>query len=304
LSYQWSFGDGNTSTQTNPSNTYGAIGNYSVTLVATSAAGCTHSVTKTMNKFVQKPVASFQVSPAEICQGANNQFTDQSSAFNGTLQNWNWNFGDGTTSTNANPVKKYTLPGNYNVTLTVTNTAGCISDPFSVPVIVHLQPVIDAGINYVLQQGTQVTLNATANSPTLTFQWSPAIGLSDASILNPTLTALQDQVYTLTAIGDFGCRATDQFTLKILKLVTVPNVFSPNGDGIHDIWKIPNLSDYPGSTVEVFNRYGQQVFYSLGYNTPWNGTLNGKPLPDGTYYYVIQLKNGFKPLSGSVTILR
>ena len=304
LSYQWSFGDGNTSTQTNPSNVYASIGNYPVTLVVTSAAGCTHSITKTMNNFVQKPIASFRVSPAEICQGADNQFTDQSSAFTGTMQNWNWSFGDGTTSTATNPVKRYSLPGNYNVTLTVTNTAGCVSDPFAVPVIVHLQPVIDAGINYVVQQGTQLTLRATANSPTLLFQWSPPVGLSDPTVLNPVLTAVQDQTYTLTAIGDFGCRATDQMTVKILKLVTVPNVFSPNGDGIHDVWNIPNLADYPGSTVEVFNRYGQQIFYSIGYNTPWNGTRNGQALPAGTYYYIVQLKNGFKPLSGSVTILR
>jgi gliding motility-associated-like protein len=304
LSYQWSFGDGNTSTQTNPSNVYASIGNYPVTLVVTSAAGCTHSITKTMNNFVQKPVASFRVSPAEICQGADNQFTDQSSAFTGTMQNWNWSFGDGTNSTNASPIKRYTLPGNYNVTLIVTNTAGCVSDPFAVPVIVHLQPVIDAGINYVVQQGTQLTLRATANSPTLLFQWSPPVGLSDPTVLNPVLTAVQDQTYTLTAIGDFGCRATDQMTVKILKLVTVPNVFSPNGDGIHDVWNIPNLADYPGSTVEVFNRYGQQIFYSIGYNTPWNGTRNGQALPAGTYYYIVQLKNGFKPLSGSVTILR
>ncbi|MBK8141761.1 MAG: gliding motility-associated C-terminal domain-containing protein [Chitinophagaceae bacterium] len=93
-------------------------------------------------------------------------------------------------------------------------------------------------------------------------------------------------------------------TVKILKLVKVPNVFSPNGDNIHDQWMIPNLGDYPGCTVEVFNRYGQQVYFSAGYGTPWNGTYKGKELPAGTYYYIIQLQNGFKPLSGSVTIIR
>ena len=304
LTYQWSFGDGNNSTQTSPTHIYNAIGSYPVTLVATSTAGCVHQITKTMSNFVRKPAAQFRVDPTELCQGADNQFTDQSAAFNGTLQNWNWNFGDGTTATVASPIKKFLLPGNYNVTLTVTNTAGCVSDPFVSPVIVHLQPVIDAGINYVLQQGTQVTLQATANSSTLNFLWTPSIGLSDPTILKPVLTAVQDQTYVLTAIGDFGCRATDQMTVKILKLVTVPNVFSPNGDGIHDVWSIPNLADYPGSTVEVFNRYGQQILYSQGYTTPWNGTRNGQALPAGTYYYIIQLKNGFKPLSGSVTILR
>ena len=111
-------------------------------------------------------------------------------------------------------------------------------------------------------------------------------------------------MYTLTATGDFGCTATDQMTVKILKLVKVPNVFSPNGDNIHDQWMIPNLGDYPGCTVEVFNRYGQQVYFSAGYGTPWNGTYKGKELPAGTYYYIIQLQNGFKPLSGSVTVIR
>ncbi|HRF26479.1 MAG TPA: gliding motility-associated C-terminal domain-containing protein, partial [Ferruginibacter sp.] len=68
--------------------------------------------------------------------------------------------------------------------------------------------------------------------------------------------------------------------------------------------QIDNLTDYTGAVVEVFNRYGQLVFTSTGYGTPWDGTTKGKPLPVATYYYVIQLKNGFKPLSGSVTIIR
>ena len=114
---------------------------------------------------------------------------------------------------------------------------------------------------------------------------------------------MEDQTYTLTAVGAFGCTATDQMTVKILKPVKVPNVFSPNGDNIHDQWVIPNLADYPGATVEVFNRYGQQVFYSVSY-TAWDGTYKGKQLPVGTYYYIIQLQNGFKPLNGSVTLVR
>ena len=93
-------------------------------------------------------------------------------------------------------------------------------------------------------------------------------------------------------------------SVKILKPVKPPNVFSPNGDGINDKWMISNLSDYPGAFVEIFNRYGQRIFYSAGYNDPWDGTLSGKPLPVATYYYVITLKNSFEPLTGSVTIIR
>lgn len=304
LSYVWDFGDGNTSSNTNPSHVYAASGNYNVTLVSTSAFGCVHQVTKVMNSFFDKPVAAFTVSPQELCQGADNVFSDGSSAPNSTVQSWAWNFADGSNSTVASPTKRFNIPGVYNVSLVVTNAVGCVSNPFVLPVTVHLQPVIDAGQSYVLPQGTVLQLNATANSSTLAFNWSPGFGLSSTTVLNPTLTALQDQTYTLTATGAFGCTATDQMTVKILKPVKVPNVFSPNGDNIHDQWLIPNLGDYPGCTVEVFNRYGQQVFYSAGYGTPWNGTYKGKELPAGTYYYIIQLQNGFKPLSGSVTIIR
>jgi len=67
---------------------------------------------------------------------------------------------------------------------------------------------------------------------------------------------------------------------------------------------IKNLEDYPGATVDLFNRYGQQIFHSNGYGSAWDGTVNGKPLPVATYYYVIELKNGYKPLTGSLTIVR
>ena len=304
LSHLWNFGDGNTSTSTSPSHLYSAAGNYTVTLVTTSAFGCVQQVSKPMNSFFVKPVAAFTVSPQELCQGADNQFTDGSSAQGSNLQSWAWSFADGGTSAITNPVKRFNQPGVYNVRLVVTNTAGCVSDPFIVPVTVHLQPVIEAGPDLVLPQGDTLILPATANSPGLTFNWSPGFGLSSNSILNPKLTAVADQVYVLTATGDFGCQASDQFTLKILKPIKVPNIFTPNGDNIHDQWLIPNLGDYPNCTVEVFNRYGQQVYYSAGYGTPWNGTYKGKELPAGTYYYIIQLKSGFKPMSGSITLMR
>jgi gliding motility-associated-like protein len=118
------------------------------------------------------------------------------------------------------------------------------------------------------------------------------------------VTALQDQVYRLTATGQNGCTAADTVSVKILKTVRIPNVFSPNGDGVNDRWNIENMADYPGCTLQVFNRYGQLVYTVAGYNTPWDGKVSGKDLPVGVYYYIINLKNGFKPINGSITIIR
>ncbi|MDE3237303.1 MAG: gliding motility-associated C-terminal domain-containing protein, partial [Bacteroidota bacterium] len=69
-------------------------------------------------------------------------------------------------------------------------------------------------------------------------------------------------------------------------------------------WKIRYLESYPGATIDVYDRYGQQVFHSVGYSTEWDGTLNGKPLPVATYYYIINPKNGRPTFSGSVTIIK
>jgi gliding motility-associated-like protein len=86
--------------------------------------------------------------------------------------------------------------------------------------------------------------------------------------------------------------------------VAIVNTFTPNGDGVNDTWEIKNIHDYPNSTVEILNRNGSRVFYSINYPIAWDGKYNGGDLPAGTYYYVIRLDNTSKPLSGWVTILR
>jgi gliding motility-associated-like protein len=85
----------------------------------------------------------------------------------------------------------------------------------------------------------------------------------------------------------------------------VPNTFTPNGDGINDTWLIQYLESYPNCRIQVFNRSGQLVYETKSYTSPgWDGTMNGKPLPFGTYYYVLEPGSGRKPLTGYVTIIK
>jgi len=301
----WDFGDGNTSNAQNGSHVYATAGSYSVTLSITSQFGCAHDTTRVLSSFFNKPIADFSVAPDTLCQGTNNVFTDLSSAPNSTITGWSWNFGDGSGSSQKNPTKRYINPGNYDVKLTVTNAVGCTSEVYTDKVIVYLQPVIDAGPSFVVPLGTAVKFNPKANdSSVLRFSWSPPSDFTNPNVLRPTLVAMRSQTYTLTAIGQGNCMATDTVAVKILKPVNIPNSFTPNRDGINDTWVITNLIDYPGSTVEVYNRYGQQVYFSKGYSKPWDGSFKGEVLPFATYYYIITLKNGLEPLTGSVTILK
>jgi gliding motility-associated-like protein len=305
LSYVWDFGDGSpTSTAVNGSRIYSAVGTYPVKLTATSGKGCVDSVRQSFSAFFGKPVAAFLVDARNICQGVDTRFSDGSTDAGSTITGWAWTFGDGTVSATRNPLKRFSLPGTYVVSLTATNAGGCVSDPVRDTVRVFLQPVVDAGPSFVVQQGSKVTFQPKVNDTTLRLLWSPAPDISSANVLRATVTANQDQIYRLTAVGQNNCTASDSLTVRILKPVKVPNAFSPNGDGVHDTWFIEHMADYPGSSILVFNRYGQQVFMSKGYTTPWDGKVNGKDLPVGVYYYIIELRNGFSPLNGSITIIR
>lgn len=86
--------------------------------------------------------------------------------------------------------------------------------------------------------------------------------------------------------------------------ITASNAFTPNGDGINDYWQINGLEAYTTVLVQIFNRYGQRVYLSENYAKPFDGTRNGKALPGGTYYYIINLGTGCTLLSGSLTIVR
>lgn len=114
--------------------------------------------------------------------------------------------------------------------------------------------------------------------------------------------------YPINVSGAGATNYVPVYVSGILQIVTgdisTPNTFTPNGDGINDTWDIENLNLYTTCTVEVLNRYGQKIYYANGYPVPWNGMLNGKQLPVGTYYYIIRLKPDAKPLTGSINIIR
>jgi len=107
-----------------------------------------------------------------------------------------------------------------------------------------------------------------------------------------------------------GCSFKDSLTLNVQKCdcnFKMPNAFSPNGDGVNDVI-MPKMDCYPtGYTLSVFNRYGQVVYTTKNFTTSWKGDLNGKPLPVGTYYYIVNIKNEgvtTAPIKGSITLLR
>ncbi|WP_180336346.1 T9SS type B sorting domain-containing protein [Pontibacter ramchanderi] len=102
-----------------------------------------------------------------------------------------------------------------------------------------------------------------------------------------------------------GCITEVEFEVISLGELDIPNGFTPNGDGINDTWVIRNLPEtFPNCRVTVYNRWGSPVFESKGYGKEWDGTHNGKRLPDGTYYAIIEFGDDTPAVKTSVTIMR
>ena len=96
---------------------------------------------------------------------------------------------------------------------------------------------------------------------------------------------------------------------QVKENIIVPSGFTPNGDNTNDIWEIQYISDYPNNIVKIYDRSGQLVFSTTGYtivDNNWNGTYKDKELPTGTYFYVIDLRNGDSDsvFKGPVTVIR
>ncbi len=280
---------------------------YNIRFVAYSGGStCVSELTKTVTVY-PSPTASYTASKTAICFGETVQFTDQSGNTSpAPLVRWVWDLGLNTTSSIQNPLKQYRDSGTFITSLHGYSQDGCVSDTAKVTIAVNPLPVLTMGTkSYTVLEGGQANLSPAfvyANSPS--FQWTPPMYLSSTSTFSTVTIPLSDITYTFQVTSLEGCSASDQITVKVLKSPEIPNAFSPNGDGVNDTWNIKYLESYPGAVIEVFNRYGQIVYRATGYSRPWDGTTNGKLLPIGTYYYIINPKNGRQPLNGSITIIR
>jgi len=310
LAYYWDFGDPgsgtvNNSTATNPSHTFVTTGPYNINLQVTSAAGCVDDTTIVLNTIHPQPLASFTVNKTEECIGNGLLFTDNSNPMGGITNQWNWTMGDAGTRNQSSFNYIYAAAGTYTVNLYTVNSFGCRSTDFSAPVTIHPYPVVNAGPDRLVLEGGQIVLQPVVTGTSLSYAWTPNQYFAGSNtIVNPSVMGVDDITYTLTVTGIGGCAASDQVFIKVLKAPSIPNIFSPNGDGSHDTWVIQYLDTYPGSTVDVYNRYGQLLFHSEGYTIPWDGTVGGKPVPVGSYYYIVNPKNGRKIISGYVDVIR
>lgn len=183
--------------------------------------------------------------------------------------------------------------GTYSAT--ANTVSGCTA---SQDVLVQFLPnPILAVPDATLCQFTSETITLSAPTGFAKYEWNGQAG-------NSTFSTNKLGQVSLTVTDNNGCKASQ--TIKINSHcddIHIPNVFSPNGDGVNDTWTISGLEDDQTALVRVYNRIGTLLFQSYGYATPWAGNYNGHKLPAGVYYYVINARGAKQVLSGSVSII-
>lgn len=269
-----------------------------VRMVVYSGLTCVDEKTITAILKAVPEVAFTGINP--VCSNAPAFQLTQAQEINGVLSGSGGYAGVGVVEGIFNPA--IADSGTHTITYTFNADNGC-ADFKTQTITVYPAPTVTGGNAEVLEGG-EIKLPATATGTGLSYLWTPSTALSANNVLNPIASPVADITYTIKVTTAVGCSASNEVVVKVFENPVIPNAFSPNGDGINDVWNIQNLNTYPDAAINVFNRYGQKVFTSVGYSTPWNGKYNSKDLPVATYYYVIDTKKGHKPFSGSVTILR
>ncbi|WP_377506686.1 Ig-like domain-containing protein [Pontibacter locisalis] len=181
------------------------------------------------------------------------------------------------------------------------NKNGCSSSERIKVTATVMPPTADAGPDRTIIQGNYVELRAKGG---LTYSWSPTTSLSTPNAQNSVARPQETTTYTVTVTSEYGCIYTDEVIITVLPRIEPTNALTLNGDNINDTWHIRNIEYYPNCRVQVFTRWGAQIYDSKGYQEPWNGTHNGKPLPMAAYYYIIDLGMGEEPTAGSITLIK
>jgi gliding motility-associated-like protein len=229
---------------------------------------------------------------------------------------------DGSMSTNAATYNWYQMPGMVAMGSTVSigvtppngttnyiliiGNSGC-TDTSTVAVTSNPPPVVSAGISQTILTNETVIIGG---NPTcvngVTYHWSPPTNLSDTANTNPSVSPLVTTTYTVSVTDINGCTGSDTIQITVLPQLSFANGITPNGDGANDVWVIDNIHKFPNNQVEIYNRWGELLFQAKDYQNNWDGTYKGKPLPVGTYYYLVDLHDPLykTKYSGPITILR
>ncbi|MEO8821900.1 MAG: gliding motility-associated C-terminal domain-containing protein, partial [Ginsengibacter sp.] len=196
-----------------------------------------------------------------------------------------------------------------------SDSKGCFKDTSYVPVKVYPIPEADAGPDQNINVGRQVKIVPKISQDVTSVEWTPSIGIVSRDYPSITVNPTQSLEYTLRVKNDGGCTAEDKVSVYVLcdnANIFVPNTFSPNGDGVNDIFYPRGNGVFKILNLQIFSRWGEVVFDKSNFNpndatSGWDGTFKGKPLPPDVFVYILKVvcdNNSTLVFKGNIALMR
>ena len=210
----------------------------------------------------------------------------------------------------SNPFDSSTFVTTNNTSIysvIITDDVCMASDTLQVTITVVPLPTAFAGSDASIIAGDSYSINADASD---VFSWSPPAGLSCTECEDPIASPLENSTYTLSAVNAFGCKAEDSMVIIVNcsdNILYIPNVFSPNGNGKNDVFKVRSSGIRELNFLRVYDRWGELVFESSDQNIGWDGTFKGVQLPPAVYVFYLKAVCGdgfIIERQGNVTLIR
>ncbi len=319
--WNWTFNGGNPLIANTPGPhtvTFNNAGSFNITLQINYPGGNSDTTITIVVDSCNPPIAAIGIDPSngKICKNGCVEFSYNGSG--GIPTSWVWTFEgavpDSSISENPGLVCWPDTIGKFVVTLEVTNAYGTSS---VIDTITVSDPaIITAYSDTTIIFGTNVTLTAQATDTSGniisggTYTWSPINNLT--CVLCQTTTVIQPtdtSVYIVAYEAENGCIVYDTVTVNVDMQfnIGVPSAFTPNGDGNNDLLLVRGLIGIESLTFSIYNRYGQEVFFTNEKAEGWDGTHNGNPLNPGVFVYYVKatmLDGTIRELKGNVTLIR
>lgn len=283
--WDWDFTSDNVidNTSQNPTHTYNMGGQILVTLQVQTNYGCVNTIQKAV-RVNPTPVVSFAVTEQSGCEGSMCVgMINNTTMTGGSIAMWYWQFGDGLISGQNSPVHCYNKAGSFSVTLTAVSDSGC-SGAYMLPGAIVVHPKPQAGFDFtnpeldVLDPSTGVVSTATGASGYV-YYVSDGTTVTGHANFEHVFGNQEPATYTVAQVvtSEHGCSDTTWRTIEVKEGFTfyIPNAFSPNGDGMNDVFKGTGIGikDY---VLLVFDRWGNLVFESNDLERGWDGTFKGE----------------------------